>query len=75
MADTKTNITDSEQCWKLNNILVHIKFLFLLLPLQVDNMKEFQKKFRHRRGESTDTIFKCQTLKTVSIKMGFLVQT
>jgi hypothetical protein len=39
----KTNVTDSEQCWKMNNNLVYIKFLFLLLPLQVDNMEEFPK--------------------------------
>lgn len=36
-------ITDSEHCWKINNISVDIKFLFLLLPLQVDNTEEYQK--------------------------------
>jgi len=32
LAGIKTKITDSEHCWKMNNILVDIKFLFLLLP-------------------------------------------
>jgi hypothetical protein len=49
LAGTKTKITDSEHCWKRNNILVYIKFLFLLLPLQLDNMEEFQKQIRHTR--------------------------
>jgi hypothetical protein len=43
LAGTKTQATDSEHCWKMNNILVDIKFLFLILPLQVDNMEESQK--------------------------------
>lgn len=30
----------------MNNILVDIKFLFLLLPLQLDNMEEFQKQYK-----------------------------
>jgi len=48
-AGIKTQVTDSEHCWKMN-ILVDIKFLFLLLPLEVDSMEEFQKKFRYTRG-------------------------
>jgi hypothetical protein len=43
LAGTKTKITDSEHCWKMNNILVDIKFLFFLLPLQVDNIEELKK--------------------------------
>jgi len=43
LAGTKMQITDSEHCWKINNISVDIKFLFLLLPLQVDNTEEYQK--------------------------------